>query len=281
MYRRMERPGSGPGVLPGTTRPRRRSSIGVALGAPSSMALRPPCRAPARPETNTSIDGMQGGGQQGGGPPTGGCASSMAIGAANKSRVRMGAASPWSRTFVRPPKIRILCQQDYKARGVFFPRSAKPSGNARCHRHCRGRDRYLCRLPERRVVAFRDFRTMAAQRQAKGGGIIGASDLRYFIRVFSRNWCLVVVAVLLSAVLSYLYSYKITRSAGPPPRSLLKDKEVYNYQSQVYQNIGYVAAYGDIINQKRVLTSYDPDRQDPGQARLRRQLLHHRPLQDQ
>ena len=99
---------------------------------------------------------------------------------------------------------------------------------------------------------------MAAQRQQqKGGGIIEASDLRYFIRVFSRNWYLVVVAVLLSAVLSYLYSYKIPEVYGASTQILLKDKEVYNYQSQVYQNIGYVAAYGDIINQKRVLTSYD------------------------
>ena len=75
---------------------------------------------------------------------------------------------------------------------------------------------------------------MAAQRQQqKGGGIIEASDLRYFIRVFSRNWYLVVVAVLLSAVLSYLYSYKIPEVYGASTQILLKDKEVYNYQSQV------------------------------------------------
>ncbi|MBK7084106.1 MAG: polysaccharide biosynthesis tyrosine autokinase [Flavobacteriales bacterium] len=92
--------------------------------------------------------------------------------------------------------------------------------------------------------------------QAKGG-IIDVNDLRYFLRIFSKNWYFVVVAVVLSAALSYLYSYKIPEVFGASSQVLLKDRDVYNYQAQVYQNIGYVAAYGDIVNQKRVLTSYD------------------------
>jgi hypothetical protein len=32
---------------------------------------------------------------------------------------------------------------------------------------------------------------------------------------------------------------------------------VYDYQSQVYKSLGYVQSYSDIVNQKRVLTSYD------------------------
>ncbi|MBK7940713.1 MAG: hypothetical protein IPJ87_02345 [Flavobacteriales bacterium] len=92
--------------------------------------------------------------------------------------------------------------------------------------------------------------------QAKGG-IIDVNDLRYFVRIFSKNWYFVVVALVLSAALSYLYSYKIPEVHGASAQILLKDREVYNYQTQVYQNIGYVAAYSDIVNQKRVLTSYD------------------------
>jgi len=88
-------------------------------------------------------------------------------------------------------------------------------------------------------------------------GIIDVNDLRYFLRIFSKNWYFVVVALLLSAILSYLYSYKIPEVYGASTQILLKDKETYNYQTQVYANIGYVAAYGDIVNQKRVLTSYD------------------------
>ncbi len=97
---------------------------------------------------------------------------------------------------------------------------------------------------------------MAAAAGPKAG-IIDVNDLRYFLRIFSKNWYFVVVALILSAVLSYLYSYKIPEVYGASTQILLKDHETYNYQNQVYQNIGYVAAYGDIVNQKRVLTSYD------------------------
>ena len=38
---------------------------------------------------------------------------------------------------------------------------------------------------------------------------------------------------------------------------LLRNNETYNYQDNIYKNIGYLAVYGDISNQKRVLSSYD------------------------
>ncbi|HQV37354.1 MAG TPA: polysaccharide biosynthesis tyrosine autokinase [Flavobacteriales bacterium] len=89
------------------------------------------------------------------------------------------------------------------------------------------------------------------------GGIIEVNDLRTVLRIFSKNWYFVAVALVLSAVLSYLYSYKIPNVFGASTQILLKDKESYDYQNQVFKNIGYISAYGDIVNQKRVLTSYD------------------------
>ncbi|MFT3885246.1 MAG: GNVR domain-containing protein [Flavobacteriales bacterium] len=97
---------------------------------------------------------------------------------------------------------------------------------------------------------------MAAAAGPKAG-IIDVKDLRYFLRIFSKNWYFVVVAIILSAVLSYLYSYKIADVYGATTRILLKDNKVYDYQSQVYSRIGYVSAFGDLGNQRRVLTSYD------------------------
>ncbi len=97
---------------------------------------------------------------------------------------------------------------------------------------------------------------MSAAPSSKGG-IIEVNDLRNLIRIVSKNWYFVVIALVLSAVLSYLYSYKIPDVYGASTQILLKDKTSYDYQSQVYKNIGYVNAYGDIVNQKRVLTSYD------------------------
>lgn len=98
---------------------------------------------------------------------------------------------------------------------------------------------------------------MASQRPLQKGGIIDAKDLRTFIRIASKNWYLVAVALVLSSVLSYLYSYKLPDVYGATTQILLKDREVYDYQTQVYKSLGYVGVYGDIVNQKRVLTSYD------------------------
>lgn len=83
------------------------------------------------------------------------------------------------------------------------------------------------------------------------------NDLRNLVRIASKNWYFVVIALVLSAVLSYLYSYKIPDVYGASTQILLKDRTSYDYQSQVYKNIGFVNTYGDIVNQKRVLTSYD------------------------
>ena len=49
----------------------------------------------------------------------------------------------------------------------------------------------------------------------------------------------------------------------------------------MYKSLGFMpGVYGDIVNQKRVLTSYDLIDEALGQAGLRHLLLHRRPLQD-
>lgn len=98
---------------------------------------------------------------------------------------------------------------------------------------------------------------MASPKPQQRGSIIDAKDLRYFLRIASKNWYFVAVALVLASVLSYLYSYKLPDIYGASTQILLKDSEVYDYQSSVYKSLGYVGIYGDIVNQKRVLTSYD------------------------
>ncbi|MBL7939125.1 MAG: polysaccharide biosynthesis tyrosine autokinase [Flavobacteriales bacterium] len=98
---------------------------------------------------------------------------------------------------------------------------------------------------------------MSAPKTQQRGSIVDAKDLRYFIRIASKNWYFVAVALLLSAVLSYLYSYKLPDIFGATTQIMLKENDVYDYQSQVYKSLGYVQSYSDIVNQKRVLTSYD------------------------
>ncbi|MBK9176771.1 MAG: polysaccharide biosynthesis tyrosine autokinase [Flavobacteriales bacterium] len=98
---------------------------------------------------------------------------------------------------------------------------------------------------------------MTGPKAQQRGSIIDAKDLRYFLRIASKNWYFVAVALVLSAVLSYLYSYKLPDIFGARTQILLRDREVYDYQTQVYKSIGYVGIYSDMVNQKRVLTSYD------------------------
>jgi capsular exopolysaccharide synthesis family protein len=98
---------------------------------------------------------------------------------------------------------------------------------------------------------------MSAPKHQLRGSIIDAKDLRYFVRIASKNWYLLVVALLLSLVLSYLYTYKLPSIYGASTQILLNDKDSYDYQSQMYKSLGYAGVYGDLVNQKRVLTSYD------------------------
>jgi uncharacterized protein involved in exopolysaccharide biosynthesis len=93
--------------------------------------------------------------------------------------------------------------------------------------------------------------------QPQRTNIIDAKDLRSAIRIVSKNWYIVVVALGLSAVLSFLYSYRLPDVYGASTQILLKGRDTYDYQSQMYKNLGYVGIYGDIVNQKRVLTSHD------------------------
>ena len=117
---------------------------------------------------------------------------------------------------------------------------------------------YICRpSPEPALSRSTVANSIMASAPGPKKGIIEVNDLRNFMRIVSKNWYFVAVALLLSAVLSYLYSYKIANVYAARTQILLKDKESYDYQTQVYKTIGFVSAYGDIVNQKRVLTSYD------------------------
>jgi capsular exopolysaccharide synthesis family protein len=98
---------------------------------------------------------------------------------------------------------------------------------------------------------------MAAPKTQTRGNIVDAKDLRYFLRIASKNWYFVAVALVLSSVLSYLYSYKLPDIYGATTQILLRDQDVYNYQTDVYKSVGFIQAFTDIANQRRVLTSYD------------------------
>jgi capsular exopolysaccharide synthesis family protein len=98
---------------------------------------------------------------------------------------------------------------------------------------------------------------MATPKNQIKGSIVEATDLRYILRIASKNWYIVTVALALSGVLSYLYTYKLPDIYGASTSVLLQEKTTYDYQSSVYKDIGYVGSYVEMVNQQRVITSYD------------------------
>jgi len=93
--------------------------------------------------------------------------------------------------------------------------------------------------------------------EKKKANIIELDDLRSFLKIFSQNWHIIVLLILLSGVLSYFYTYKLPDVYAAKTQILLKSDDTYDYQSQIYKGIGYYQAYQDNDNQIRVLTSND------------------------
>ncbi|HET6244701.1 MAG: polysaccharide biosynthesis tyrosine autokinase [Bacteroidetes bacterium] len=89
------------------------------------------------------------------------------------------------------------------------------------------------------------------------GSIIDSKDLKQVWKVFIENWYIMLLFVLISASIAYIYTYKLTDVFAGRTQILIKSSETYDYQNQLYKGLGYYGAYEDISNQKRVITSYN------------------------
>lgn len=89
------------------------------------------------------------------------------------------------------------------------------------------------------------------------GSIIDPQDLKQVWKVFSKNWYIIIIFVMISAAIAYVYTYKLTDVYAGSTQILIKSSETYDYQNQIYKGLGYYGAYEDISNQQRVITSYN------------------------
>jgi len=87
--------------------------------------------------------------------------------------------------------------------------------------------------------------------------LLDADDLRPIIKFVSKNWYLMVLIPAIFFAFAYFYTHKMADIYAAKSEILLKSGETYEYQSQIYKEVGYYAAYNDITNQKRILSSYD------------------------
>ena len=91
----------------------------------------------------------------------------------------------------------------------------------------------------------------------KKTSIIDIEDLRSFWKLFSRNWYIIAVFLVLSLVTCYFYTYKLPNIYAAKSQVLLKTDETYDYQSQLFKGLGYYGAFQDNTNQIRILSSND------------------------
>lgn len=85
--------------------------------------------------------------------------------------------------------------------------------------------------------------------------LFSINDLLGGWRIIKRNLLLIILLPLLSGLFGYYYTYNMTEYYGAETQILIKNDETYNYQQNIYQNIGYYEAYQNMANQKRVIQS--------------------------
>lgn len=87
--------------------------------------------------------------------------------------------------------------------------------------------------------------------------LIEAKDLLFLWRLFLKNIFIIILLPLISFLIGYIYTYRMTNVYGATAQLLLKSNETYDYQDPIYKGLGAYSTYTDIQNQMRILTSRD------------------------
>ena len=95
------------------------------------------------------------------------------------------------------------------------------------------------------------------QELKKSGNIISANDFIWLLNTIVKKWYLFVIIVPIFAVLGVLYNHKQVAKYKTKIEILLKSNDTYDYQENLYSNLGFYNYYGDVSSQKRILGSYD------------------------
>jgi capsular exopolysaccharide synthesis family protein len=91
----------------------------------------------------------------------------------------------------------------------------------------------------------------------KKSSIIETDDIVQVWKIFSKNWYIIVIALIIAYLSSWLYIHKINQVYAAQSQVLLKNDETYDYQNQIYKGLGYYGYSSANSNQIRVLTSND------------------------
>lgn len=86
---------------------------------------------------------------------------------------------------------------------------------------------------------------------------IDPEDLRPIFKFVGKNWLALMLLPVITYVVAYIVTYQTPDIYAAKSEILLRSQETYDYQSQIYSNVGYYTLLADVTNQQRVLSSYD------------------------
>lgn len=86
---------------------------------------------------------------------------------------------------------------------------------------------------------------------------VDADDFRPVIKFVGKNWYLMILFSALGLTYALFYTHRLPEEYAAKAEILLKSGDTYDYQSQIYKNVGYYSLLQDITNQKRVLSSHN------------------------
>ena len=86
----------------------------------------------------------------------------------------------------------------------------------------------------------------------KSNNIVTSSDLIWLLNAILKNWYLFLILIPLFTVLGLIYNHKQLQQYNTKIEILLKSNDVYDYQENLYNNLGFYNYYGDISNQRRI-----------------------------
>ncbi|MEX1002122.1 MAG: polysaccharide biosynthesis tyrosine autokinase [Crocinitomicaceae bacterium] len=96
-----------------------------------------------------------------------------------------------------------------------------------------------------------------AEQQPKSNKLIDTGDLMFIWRLFVKNLFLIILIPIITYLIGFVYTHRLTDIYGAKVQLLLKSSDTYNYQDQIYKGLGAYGVYMDVQNQMRILRSRD------------------------
>ena len=77
----------------------------------------------------------------------------------------------------------------------------------------------------------------------KKTNLVDAEDLRPIFKFIGKNWYLLLSLPLIGFSVAFYHNYKQADIYAAKTEILLKSSETYDYQNQIYSNLGYYYCY--------------------------------------